>query len=124
MKLLIAGSRTFDDYPYLKWVIDPLIIEHKITEIISGGAKGADKLAEKYAKDHNLNMTVVPADWNTYGKSAGYRRNKQMVDMTNFTVVFWDGKSRGTEHTINLAREAGKLTGTCFFGSGIEKFEE
>lgn len=103
-KLLIAGSRDFNDYELLKKSIKPENIEC----IISGCARGADTLAIVYANELGIPVEKYPADWNKYGKSAGYIRNKVMVDRATAVICFWDGKSRGTQHTINLTKAANK----------------
>lgn len=103
-KLLIAGSRDFNDYQLLKKSLKPENIEC----IISGCARGADTLAIQYAKEFNIPVEKYPADWNKYGRSAGYIRNKIMVDRATAVICFWDGKSKGTRHTINITEEAKK----------------
>lgn len=109
-KLIIAGGREFHfrkiAEEYLNWIINDKI--YKITdevEIISGGAKGADKIGEDYALEHSLTLKVFNADWDKYGKSAGYIRNEEMAKYAYGLVAFWDGKSRGTKHMIDLARK-------------------
>lgn len=107
-KVIIAGGRDFDDYTLLAQSCDAELsaIEKIIdVEIVSGGAKGADSLGEKYAAQHSLSVKVFPADWNKYGKRAGYIRNEQMAKYANCLIAFWDGKSRGTKHMIDLANK-------------------
>ena len=106
-KIIIAGSRSFDDYTLLEQRLDCYLAHKTDIEIVSGTASGADKLGERYAISHNIPIKRFPADWNTFGRSAGYRRNKQMAEYADACVVFWDGTSRGTQHMINLANEAG-----------------
>lgn len=120
MKLAIVGSRSFDNYGYMQWKLDFLRIEAnkigihwnwKDVEIVSGGARGADSLAEEYADRHLLGLKIFTADWDDYGKSAGYKRNKEIVDYADIIIAFWNGESKGTKHTIDLANKAGK---PCF----------
>lgn len=107
-KVIVAGTRTFKDYDYLKETLDKILSKRlPNVEIVSGTAVGADKLGEQYAKEHNLNIKQFPADWNSYGKSAGPRRNKQMAEYADACVVFWDGKSKGTKSMIQFATELG-----------------
>jgi len=80
---------------------------HPKCTIVSGTAGGADRLGERYAKDHNLECIRMPANWDLHGKSAGYRRNEQMACIADACVCFWDGKSRGTTHMIDLAKKKG-----------------
>jgi predicted Rossmann fold nucleotide-binding protein DprA/Smf involved in DNA uptake len=104
-KIGIVGSRTFNDYLFMKQILDRFFPCNKI---ISGGAKGADSLAAKYAKESNIELKEFLPDWNRYGKSAGFKRNKQIVDASDIIVAFWDGESRGTANTISLAHEQNK----------------
>lgn len=103
-KVIIAGSRNFDDYELLKTKMDYLLSQKQDIEIVSGAARGADQLGERYAAERGYALKQFPADWNTYGKSAGYRRNTEMAEYADAAVVFWDGKSRGSKHMINLAK--------------------
>jgi len=75
--------------------------------VVSGTARGADKWGERYARRFNYIITKFPADWNKYGKSAGYIRNKQMAEYADHLIAFWDGESKGTKHMINLATKQG-----------------
>ena len=108
MKVIIAGSRNFNDYELLKAelniLIVPTIMLHRNIEVVSGTAKGADQLGERYAKEYNLLLKKFPADWDKYGKSAGYHRNKQMAEYATHCVCFWDGISKGTKMMIDLAK--------------------
>ena len=106
MKTAIVGTRTADDYEALKSILENLI--PKPTEIISGGASGADKLAERYAKENSLLITILKPDWQTHGKSAGPIRNLEIVATCERLVALWNGESRGTKHSIETARNQGK----------------
>lgn len=106
-KVIIAGGRDFNDYTLLKRKCDKLLQYHKDIQIISGKARGADTLGEKYAKDKCLPTILFPANWDKYGKSAGYIRNSEMADYSDALIAFWDGKSKGTQHMIDLARTKG-----------------
>lgn len=108
MKLIIAGSRSFKDYNLLKSTIDNYIsnIDKRELEIVSGCALGADKLGEKYALENNIEVVKFPANWDKYGKQAGYLRNLQMAEFATDCIVFRvDGiKSKGSTHMINIAK--------------------
>lgn len=108
MRLAVVGSRTFDDYNLLCVVLDELRTTHNISTIVSGGANGADSLAEKYAADNNLEMKVFPAKWKELGKKAGYVRNIEIWDDSDMGVAFWDGKSRGTAHSFDISKRQNK----------------
>jgi len=105
-KVAVVGSRTFTDYECMRKTLDVHVKPGD--EIVSGGAKGADKLAEKYAKDQNLNTIIYYPQWDKYGKKAGFLRNRKIIDDADVVVAFWDGKSRGTASSIDLARRANK----------------
>ena len=105
MKLAVVGSRTFDDYKKLERHLDGL--DGPITLIVSGGARGADSLAERYANEHAITTKIFYPDWNQFGKSAGYRRNKDIVDFSDALIAFRVNRSKGTTHSINLALEKG-----------------
>ena len=94
MKVAIIGSRQFSDYDLLKKHLNKF--DGVVKEIVSGGAEGADTLAERFAKEKGIKMTVVKPDWSKYGKSAGVIRNKEIVEKADYCVAFWDGKSKGT----------------------------
>jgi len=106
MKIIIAGGRTFADYDLMERECDRIIgnYQGEIT-IVSGTAGGADKLGERYAANRGYSVERHPANWDAYGKSAGYRRNEEMAQCSNALIAFWDGVSKGTGHMINLANE-------------------
>ena len=107
MKLIIAGGREFNDYELLKEKLDNLLINNTDdVEIVSGKARGADSLGEKYAKEKGYPVKEFPAKWNEYGKRAGYLRNEEMALYATHCVCFWDGKSKGTKHMIDLAKKS------------------
>jgi hypothetical protein len=105
MKVIIAGSRGFSDFPLLYSKCEEILANIKEAEIVSGTARGADKLGEHYASLKGYSVSQFPADWDKHGKSAGYIRNKEMADYADCLIAFWDGESRGTKHMIDLARE-------------------
>lgn len=107
MKIIIAGSRGFADYALLKKKVDEYLTDYTDITIISGGAHGADKLGEHYAKEHGFDLEIYPAEWEKYGKSAGYKRNELMAEKADVLIAFWDKQSRGTKHMIDLAKAKG-----------------
>lgn len=106
MKLAIVGSRIFTDYDYLKDKLEP--IKNKVKVVVSGGAKGADTLGERWADEHNIPKEIYYPDWNKYGKKAGFLRNKIIVDKSDAVVAFQVDSSKGTQHTIELAKKENK----------------
>ena len=107
MRVIIAGGRDFKNYELLKEKCQKILANQKEVIIISGGANGADKLGERFAKEFNLKLVQFLADWDKFGKSAGFIRNKEMADNADALVAFWDGVSKGTRHMIDLTKEKG-----------------
>ena len=109
-KVIIAGGRTFKDYNLLYDYCKKALSLQDDIEIVSGTANGADKFAEIYANNHGYTCTLFKADWDNYGKSAGYRRNSEMHNyIKQFEhrgcLCFWDGFSKGTQHNFKLAND-------------------
>jgi hypothetical protein len=103
MRVIIAGGRDFNDYDKMVAICDELLHNDKDIVIVSGMANGADKLGERYAKDRGYDVSYYPARWDKYGKSAGYKRNVEMAENGDMLIAFWDGKSKGTKHMIDIA---------------------
>jgi len=108
MKLAVVGSRNFNDYPLMKKYLDKIHSIEPITLIVSGGALGADTYAECWAEDNKVSRKIFKPEWNKYGKKAGFLRNVTIIENSNKVIAFWDGKSRGTKHSIDLAKKQGK----------------
>jgi GH18 family chitinase len=109
MKIAIVGSRSFTDYEKLrKFILDHINIED-ISLVVSGGAIGADTLAEKFAKEYSIEKKIFIPQWDTYGKKAGFMRNIDIVKSSDIVFAFWDGQSKGTKSTITLASEYDKV---------------
>ena len=107
-KTIIAGGRDFMDYNLLKEKVNKILQEKKVTHkivIISGCARGADTLGLRYASENAFDVEEYPADWDKYGKKAGYMRNVEMAKNADALIAFWDGKSKGTKHMIDIATE-------------------
>ena len=108
LKVIVAGTRTFNDYALLKEKLDVILCTKTDIEIVSGMAKGADTLGEQYAEEKGYKIKQFPADWKT-GAKAGPLRNMAICDYADVCVVFWDGKSRGSKHMADIAAEKGLL---------------
>jgi hypothetical protein len=106
MKLIIAGSRTFTDYQLLCQTLAPEC--PRITQVITGGARGTDQLGYRWAWKHAIRHQLFRADWERFGKSAGVRRNHQMAQAGDMLLAFWDGQSPGTAHMVQCMRQLGK----------------
>ena len=107
---LVAGSRGFEHYGLLCQKMDKILKNQKDVVIVSGGATGADRLAERYAKDRGYELIVIKPDWDKYGKKAGYIRNEQMHKLiashdNRGCVCFWDGESHGTRDNFDRCKK-------------------
>ena len=108
MRIAIIGSRNFDNYKLVIETLKPY--KSKISLIVSGAAKGADSLGEKWAIENNIQTLIFPADWDKHGKRAGFIRNEDIIKNCDGVVAFWDGESRGTAHSLSLAEKYNKPT--------------
>ena len=105
-KVIIAGGRDFTDYNLLVSSMDFYLSDVKEEiEVVCGEARGADSLGKRYALEKGYSVKSFPANWNKYGKPAGFIRNKEMAEYADAVVCFWDGVSRGTANMVNLAKE-------------------
>lgn len=108
MILAVVGSRTFYDYKLLDETLTRFHQVNPITEIVSGGARGADSLAERWANENNIPVKVYPAEWEKYGRRAGIIRNRYIISDCEHCIAFWDDVSHGTKHDIELCKELKK----------------
>lgn len=109
-RLIIAGSRHFSDYGLLSRQVTQLILDcdfNEDVEIVSGGARGADALGERYAKKHSLPLIRCEAEWKKYGRAAGPIRNEKMAKYATHLIAFPLGNGRGTQNMINQAKKFG-----------------
>jgi predicted Rossmann fold nucleotide-binding protein DprA/Smf involved in DNA uptake len=111
MKVAVIGSRSFSDY----LLVESTLKTMEIDCIISGGAKGADKLGAKYAINNNIKLGEHIPEWGKYGRSAGFKRNHKIINDADVVVAYWDGKSKGTKHSIDLAKKQNKKVYTINF---------
>ena len=112
INLMVCGSRSITDK---EWVFSQMeafwywnAACYDDVTLIEGGATGVDSLAKEYAQENDWFIKEFPANWKKYGKSAGYRRNKDMVHNCDLCLILWDGKSKGTQHDIELCEKEGK----------------
>jgi YspA, cpYpsA-related SLOG family len=102
MRVAVIGSRTFSDYEFLKETLQHVYI----TEMISGGALGADQLAERYAKEKNIPIRIIP---HTENKDIpDLSRTYSIINLAQLVIAFWDGKSQGTCDLVKFAQKSGK----------------
>lgn len=105
MRTIIAGSRSCDNW---QDVCDVIELSGFIpTLVLSGKAKGADSMGEYWAKRNSIPIQEYPADWGSYGRGAGFKRNIQMAKNADALIAVWDGVSRGTKHMIDTAKALG-----------------
>ncbi len=108
MRIIIAGSRTVIDYKIVEEAVKESGFE--ITKIISGGARGVDRLGEEYAKNNKIPLEIVTADWDKHGKAAGYIRNEEMAKIGDCLIAIWQKDkvtgegSKGTRNMISIAK--------------------
>jgi len=110
MRIAIVGSRKYPDLERVAAYVGTLL---STDVVVSGGAAGVDQAAAGAARSCGLDVVEHLPDWQRLGKAAGMIRNKTIVNDADSVVAFWDGHSKGTQHTITLARRAGKLLMVC-----------
>jgi len=104
MKIAIIGSRKFNDYALLETTLS----DYNIDTIISGGAQGADSLARTYAQKNNIELIELLPDYDTHNKIAPFLRNIEIIKQSDYVIAFWDGSSKGTTHSIKVAKKEKK----------------
>lgn len=102
MKIAVIGSRNL--------IVKDLgrYLPEKVTEIVSGGARGIDACARKYAKAHGIKLKEFLPEYEKYGRSAPLKRNLQIIDYADLIIAFWDGQSRGTKFVIDNCQKRNK----------------
>ena len=114
MKVLICGSRGYTDEDLMRRVFKKLI-EDGMRTLITGGARGADRMAEKLATEFGIPNIVIPAKWNEYGKAAGVIRNSEMLKLEpDLVVAFFNGTTPGTRDMVKKASDAGVRVDTIW----------
>lgn len=124
MKLIIAGGRDFEDKVLACKEFSNFVAElsnesmskvNPVTEIVSGGARGADRIGEFVAKFYGIPVKQFIPDWSGLGKRAGFVRNSEMGDYADALLAFWDKKSRGTKQMIDYATKKGLLVKVVYY---------
>jgi hypothetical protein len=105
MKVIIAGSRGFSDFQLLYAKCEEVLANFDKVEIVSGTARGADKLGEHYASLKGHSVIQFPADWDKHGAKSGMIRNKEMAIYADVLICFWNYKSKGSQNMIEVAKE-------------------
>lgn len=105
MRVAVIGSRTCTNGKYIFTVLDEISNnETKITQIISGGARGADSFGKAWADARGVPTKIFYPNWELHGKKAGFVRNEYIIENSDLVIAFWDGKSKGTKHSIDIAK--------------------
>lgn len=102
MKIALIGSRNL--------IVKDLgrYLPENVTEIVSGGARGIDACARKYAKAHGIKLKEFLPEYEKHGRSAPLKRNLQIIDYADLIIAFWDGQSRGTKFVIDNCKKRNK----------------
>lgn len=109
-RIAIIGSRDFNNYNYVESKVKELMPKEDLEFIIvSGGARGVDTLAEQFANKYGYKKEIYRAKWHSHGKCAGYLRNHDIVRHADMVIAFWNGISKGTKHTINIAKNGERI---------------
>ena len=119
-RVIVAGTRTFDDYEFLCYHCDYFLSEMRKKRrivIVSGRANGADQMGERYARERGYSLRTYPANWERYGKRAGPIRNELMAQNADALIAYWDGRSPGTMNMIDMARDYGLLVRIKIYSS-------
>ena len=106
MRAAIIGSRSFGDMSLLEKTLSDYVDE--ISEVVSGGARGADSLGAAWAKSRGIPTNIFLPEWDKYGRGAGFVRNKLIVENSDVVFAFWDGMSKGTKSSMDMAQMIGK----------------
>lgn len=113
IRLAVVGSRNIldEDYVYevLEELTEELFLENiRIIKVVSGGAIGIDSIAEQWAYINNIDTDIYRPDWKRFGKAAGFIRNTTIVENCDIMLAIWDGKSKGTLHSMSQAKKLKK----------------
>lgn len=109
MKTVITGSRTLTKIEHAAWIEKRLLEYFKpgVAMINGGCPKGVDQICKRWALENDRELILMPADWNKYGRGAGFRRNGEMSEIADNCLAFWDGESKGTRHMIDICLNMG-----------------
>jgi len=106
INLAIVGSRTILDEHFVKRILNAYkFLFGKPAKVISGGAKGIDTIAEKWANENNIETQIFYPDWNKYGKKAGFIRNEDIIKNCDICLAIWDGESNGTKNDFEWCKK-------------------
>lgn len=115
MRLAIIGSRSFTDVELAERVFVSFFPKGKVSLIVSGGARGADLIGREISKRHSIELLEFIPDWSGLGKSAGFIRNRKIIESSDMVLAFHDGISRGTQNSLDVAKQLKKPVLVWFF---------
>ena len=121
MRVIIAGSRGVTDYEIVKQAVESS--GFRVTEVVSGTARGVDQLGEKWAAENDIPVVKFPARWELHGRAAGMIRNEDMAKYASALIAVWDGESRGTKHMIWCAQLLGRQVHVVEYNPSVVKRE-
>ena len=123
-RVVIAGCRWYDSFEEAEKFLDACLwhlMQRYSIVVLSGAARGADYLGERYAAARGLIVERHPARWERYKRGAGHVRNEEMAELSDLVICFWDGKSRGTKSMIDCAKRNGKQVIIKSISQAVEK---
>lgn len=125
-KLLVCGSRSIVDKEWIFAQIESYwyfnMACYKYPVMIEGEARGVDTIAKEYALNNAWEVNAYPANWDKYGRSAGYIRNEVMVKACDECLILWDGVSKGTKHDIDLCAKYNRPFKVLIYNDRIKEF--
>lgn len=112
MRILVTGSRTWQDVDTIRNVLGGYLRDYPGSVVVSGACpNGADAIAEFIAEEHGAEVERHPAEWDLYGKRAGFVRNGQMVNLgADLCLAFIKNNSKGATMTADMAEQEGIQT--------------
>lgn len=115
MRVALVGSREFSDWETFQTCVEDTLTKWGVTDfksiecVVSGGARGADTLAERWARENGIHLVVLKADWQGKGRAAGVLRNTDIVNLCTHLIAFPSPKGSGTQDSVRKAKAAGKV---------------
>ena len=104
LRVAIVGSRSINDLELLENIWKQLELPYKDVTIVSGGALGVDNNGADFSNKYGIPIMVFKPNWTRYGKSAGFKRNEDIIKNCDICIAIWDGKSQGTKHSMDLCK--------------------
>jgi hypothetical protein len=119
-KIAVGGSRSVESYTLVRDALEMLLLDDDI--LFSGNAPGADRLGERYAQDNGMEWKIIPSEWDKHGLKATMMRNEVLLKSADCVIIFWDRKSEGSRHMIDIALRAKKLLAVVFSDGNLKLY--